>query len=88
MKTILVVDDDHMYPEFMQEWFLSNGYKVLTAKNGQGGYSLCKQHKPDAVILDIMMPNMDGDEVAETIENDPSICNVPIIFSTGIITKR
>jgi CheY-like chemotaxis protein len=75
-----------MYLEFMAQWFLSNGYKVLTAKNGQEGYGLYKQHKPDAVILDIMMPDMDGDEVACSIRNDPSISNVPIIFSTGIIT--
>jgi two-component system, OmpR family, alkaline phosphatase synthesis response regulator PhoP len=88
MKTILVVDDDEMYLEFMAQWLLSNGYKVRTAKNGQEGYSLCKQCRPDAVILDIMMPDMDGDEVADAIKDDPSISNTPIIFSTGMVTGQ
>jgi CheY-like chemotaxis protein len=88
MKTILVVDDDKMYLEFMSQWLSSNGYKVLTAENGQEGFSLCKQHKPDAVILDIMMPDMGGDEVADAIKDNPSISRIPIIFSTGMLTGQ
>jgi CheY-like chemotaxis protein len=72
----------------MTQWLLSNSYKVLTAKKGQEGYNLCKHHKPDAVILDIMMPDMDGDEVAEAIKNDPAIRNTPIIFITGMVTGQ
>jgi CheY-like chemotaxis protein len=86
MKTILVVDDSKVSREIVVRWLLKNGYEALTAKNGQEGYDLCKQHRPDAVIMDIIMPDMDGDEVAETIRNDPSISNTPIIFLTSIVS--
>jgi CheY-like chemotaxis protein len=88
MKTILVVDDSSICLDIVEAWLLDNGYKVLTAKNGKEGYNLCKQHKPDAVILDIEMPDMFGSEVAEAIKTDVSISNTPIIFNTGIIERR
>ena len=44
--------------------------------------------RPDAVIMDIIMPDMDGDEVAETIKNDPFICNIPIIFLTSMVSGK
>jgi two-component system, OmpR family, alkaline phosphatase synthesis response regulator PhoP len=88
MKTILVVDDSSICLDIVEAWLLDNGYKVLTAKNGKDGYNLCKQHKPDAVILDIQMPDMYGSEVAEAIKNDASISNTPIIYNTGIVERQ
>ena len=88
MKTILVVDDSEICREFMVTLLLNDGYKVLTAKNGKEGYNLCKQHKPDAVILDILMPDMDGDEVAAAIKNDPRISNTPVIFISAMVLEH
>lgn len=85
-KKILVVDDDEIFIEIIKAWLLDNNYEVTTAKNGNEGYEKCKRFRPDAVILDILMPDMDGDEVAERIKNDPGIKNTPIIFVTAMVS--
>ena len=84
-KKILVVEDDEISREIISAWLLDNGYNVAKARNGKEGYEQCRSIKPDAVIMDILMPDINGDEVAEMIKNDAAIGHIPIIFVTAMV---
>jgi DNA-binding response OmpR family regulator len=65
-----------------------NGFEVILAKDGPGGLQAAQEHKPDLVVLDLMMPGMDGFEVCRKIRQDPLLARVPIIFLTSSVTKE
>ena len=79
-RTVLLVDDDPDIREFVSFNLQKEGFKVETAKNGAEGVELCKKHKPDLVLLDVMMPGMDGIEACELIRASPDIANTLIAF--------
>ena len=82
-KEILIVDDepDVVVPiQFLME---QQGYFVMVAERGEDALDLIYQYKPDLVILDILLPGIDGYEVCEIIRLDPSFRNVKIIFLTA-----
>ena len=84
-KRILVVDDDSDVVEIVESWLKTNGYEVYTAYTGKEGLQKCKLLKPDAIILDIIMPDIDGSGVAEEIKDNPATSNIPIVFLTGAV---
>jgi DNA-binding response OmpR family regulator len=84
-KKILVVDDDPDIVEIVESWLTTNKYEVYTAHSGAEGLGKCKLIRPDAIILDIMMPDMDGSTVAFEMKNDPNTSNIPVIFLTGAV---
>jgi DNA-binding response OmpR family regulator len=82
-KEILIVDDepDVVVPiQFLME---QKGYRVMIAERGEYALDLIYQYKPDLVILDIMLPGIDGYEVCEIIRLDPNFRDVKIIFLTA-----
>ena len=84
-KKILVVDDEPTTVELEERWLKAEGYEVLAAHSGEEGLEQCRDSKPDAVILDIMMPDMGGNEVATHMQEDPNLKHIPIIFVTAMI---
>ena len=78
--TILLVDDDPDIREFISFNLVKEGFKVGTAKNGLEGVEMCKKFKPDLVLLDVMMPGMDGMEACEAIRATPEIAHTVIAF--------
>ena len=78
--TILLVDDDPDIREFISFNLVKEGFKVETAKNGLEGVEMCKKFKPDLVLLDVMMPWMDGMEACEAIRATPEIAHTVIAF--------
>lgn len=84
-KRILVVDDEPNIVKMVVSRLEANGYEVLSAFGGEEGLEKCKKFKPDAVILDIMMPDKDGPSVAEELKDDPGTSNIPIIFLTAVV---
>ena len=78
--TILLVDDDPDIREFISSNLVKEGFKVETAKNGLEGVEMCKKFKPDLVLLDVMMPGMDGMEACEAIRATPEIAHTVIAF--------
>ena len=84
-KVILVVDDDPDILEIVEAHLTANGYEAHTANTGAEGLRKCKLIRPDAVILDLMMPDMDGSSVALEMRDDPDTCNIPVIFLTGAV---
>ncbi|TRZ76143.1 MAG: response regulator [Deltaproteobacteria bacterium] len=82
---ILVVDDNHDIVNIVESWLKANDYEVYTAYSGEEGLEKSKLLKPDAVILDIMMPDIDGASVAAEMKKDPGTHQIPIIFLTGAV---
>jgi two-component system alkaline phosphatase synthesis response regulator PhoP len=81
--TILLVDDEPDILEFLGYNLEKEGYKVLKAKNGQKAVKLAKEHKPQLVILDVMMPVMDGMEACTEIRKIPELAGTLVAFLTA-----
>ncbi|MEX0771181.1 MAG: response regulator [Balneolaceae bacterium] len=81
--TILVVDDEQDILDLIEYNLRIEGFEVLKAENGQEGIQLVKDHKPDLILLDIMMPEMDGLEVCDRLRKDETVSRIPIIFLTA-----
>lgn len=79
-KKILVVDDDAALVRLVDQVLTGKGYEVLTANNGQEALRLLFTHKPELVLLDVVMPKMDGWQTCSRIRD---ISNIPIIILTG-----
>ena len=81
---ILVVDDDAAINELIKINLEMLGYKVYSATDGIKGFALCKQELPDLVILDVMMPEVDGYTVAKYIRENSSTKEIPILMLTAL----
>jgi len=87
---ILVVDDEESFTFFVKLNLQTNGrheFKVTTANCGEEGLKLARTQRPDLILLDIMMPEMCGTEVAEKLLLDSRTKNIPIIFITAVVQK-
>jgi DNA-binding response OmpR family regulator len=82
-KTLLVVDDDPTVRESLGELLRHQGYRVLTAADGEEGLGLVREKRPDLIILDVALPGMDGFRVATLIKGDPALQKIPIILYSG-----
>lgn len=80
---ILVVDDESVNIEIMAE-ALQDQHEILIATSGEKALSLADRARPDLILLDVMMPKMDGYQVCELLKQDPSLSEIPIIFVTGL----
>ena len=87
-KTILIVDDEEDFCHFVKLNLEQTGnFDVLTAFNGADGISMAQRYQPDLILLDIIMPNMTGTQVAEALRNDKVTKDIPIIFVTAIVKR-
>ena len=84
MNKILVVDDDLAINELIKVNLELAGYKVIQAFDGTTGFALCKQELPSVVVLDVMMPEVDGFTVAQRIRKNESTKDIPIIMLTAL----
>ncbi len=82
--TILAVDDDPLALKLIQATLAPEGYKIVTANNGEEAVNLAHIHKPALILMDIMMPMMDGYTACSTIKTDPLTKNIPVIMLTGL----
>jgi len=79
-QKILLVDDEEDILEFLSYNLKKNGFEILTANNGAKGLALAKKHQPDLVILDVMMPEMDGVDVCQRIRELPDLDETLVLF--------
>lgn len=82
-KKILIVDDEPDILEFLKYNLLKEGFEVLTACDGEEGLRVAEAEKPDLIVLDIMMPKMDGVEICRNIRSNPSLKNTLVAFLTA-----
>ena len=79
-KQILIIEDDILLGEVLKEKLTHEGYDVTIALDGEKGFAQMSAHKPDLVLLDIIMPTMNGYEVLEARQNDPILMKIPVII--------
>ncbi len=84
MNKILVIDDDEAVNELVKVNLELSGYKVISALDGISGFAAAKQEQPDLIILDVMMPDVDGYTIAKRIRENPNIKGTPIIMLTAL----
>ncbi|MEX0720905.1 MAG: response regulator transcription factor [Balneolaceae bacterium] len=82
-QKILIVDDEHDLLDLIEYNIEQHGFEALRADNGKEGIALARNHYPDLIILDIMMPEMDGHEVCAILKEDKKLHSIPIIFLTA-----
>ncbi len=84
MNKILVIDDDSAINELIKVNLELCGYKVIQAFDGTTGFAMCKQELPSCVILDVMMPEVDGFTVAQRIRKNAGTSEIPILMLTAL----
>jgi pilus assembly protein CpaE len=87
-KKILIIDDEFPMRYLIEYQLKREGFTVALAKDGPDGLTAVSQHKPDLVVLDVMMPGMDGFEVCRQIKNTPETSQIPVIFLTASEAKE
>ena len=85
--TILITDDEKMNVDVLGG-ILSPMYNLLVSRNGTRAIELAKQHKPDLILLDVLMPDMTGFEVIAELKNCKDTINIPVIFITGLTSAE
>ncbi|MBI4056760.1 MAG: response regulator [Elusimicrobia bacterium] len=81
-KKVLVVDDNPAFTQLIQ-MALSELYEVFTAGDGQQGLDVAQKELPDAILLDVMMPNISGMEMVRLLQAEPATRNIPIVIVTA-----
>ena len=86
-QKILIVEDDGLLQNMYKVKFILEGYEVHTANNGEDALQRMRTGRPDIVLLDILMPKLNGLEVLAQIRRDPAIKNVPVLMLTNLSSK-
>jgi len=87
-KKILIVDDEAEALGYLEHILLQQGYEVISAYNGTGAIALAKGNLPDLIILDIILPDMEGSQAAARLRENPSTKNIPIIILSGVVLRK
>lgn len=82
MARILVVDDSPTETQAFRSMLEKNGHEVLTAENGADGVALARQEKPDVILMDIVMPGLNGFQATRQLTKDPTTNHIPVIIVT------
>lgn len=86
-KRILVVDDEETVVSFLTATLQRGKYEVLSTTKGKEAVHLARQHLPDAIILDMRIPDLSGEEIFKILSGDPLTRNIPIIYFTALVTE-
>ena len=85
--TVLVIDDEKDLIELVRYNLEKEGFDVIAANDGQAGLDVVKKHRPDLVVLDLMMPGLDGLQVCQQLRADPRSGRIPVIMLTAKATE-
>ena len=81
--TILIVDDSRTAIAVLRKTFVSTGYTILSALNAEEGIEIAKNDKPDLILMDIVMPGLNGFQATRILRKEPLTQNIPIIIISG-----
>jgi CheY-like chemotaxis protein len=87
MAKILVVEDDQLMSRVYEKLFSFENYEVFIAKDGAEGLSMAQQQLPTVILLDIMMPKMNGFQVLASLKQNPATSKIPVIILTNLAGK-
>lgn len=85
---ILIADDDVQILQMIRSRLENSGYEVITAHDGQDAVEKAKLHKPHLIVLDIMMPRMDGTEAGRILRESAATCDIPVIYITALKSRN
>jgi DNA-binding response OmpR family regulator len=83
-QSILIVDDDLSQVEALAHRLTRQGFETILAFDGAHGMAMARQRRPDLVLLDLRLPDIDGFEVCEQLVDSPDTCGIPIIIVSGM----
>ena len=83
-RKILVVEDEPDFLELLRIHFKDEGFAIATAKNGVDAVRKARSLQPDLILLDVMLPELDGFAVCEILRNDTATASIPVIMVTGL----
>ncbi|HEX7640673.1 MAG TPA: response regulator [Noviherbaspirillum sp.] len=84
MAKILIIDDEERNRKLLEILMISDGHEVVSAINGQDGMRKVGAEMPDLIVLDVMMPGMDGFEVARSLKTNPQTKAIPILVASSL----
>ena len=85
---VLVIDDEVDFCYFVQKNLMRDGlFDVIIATNGYDGIELAKKEEPDIILLDLFMPDMPGEDVADALKESTATADIPILFVTALATN-
>ena len=87
-KVLLLIEDDPLMLRMYKKIFEQEGYEIILAEGGQEGLEKAKSDKPSLILLDIMMPKMDGFEVLTNLKKDPETKNIPVVVLTNLAGQQ
>lgn len=88
MAKILVVDDEALLRAMLQDALEEAGYAVVLAENGRDGIASAKADRPDCILLDVMMPGLDGYQTCAAIKADPDLAAIPVLLISATTDLR
>ena len=88
MTTILIIEDEVQTKKVLLDSLRFEGFRAIAADNGRAGLDLAQKHRPNLIVCDIMMPEMDGYEVLSALRKQKSTTAIPIIFLTARVTMN
>lgn len=88
MKKILIIEDDKFLRELLTQKLLKKNFKVLEALDGEEGIKNIKKEKPDLVLLNLILPGIDGFEVLSKMREDPVLSTIPVIILSNLGQKE
>ena len=86
-KKILIVDDELEMLEIVRKKLFLDGYQVLAATRGEEAVEVAMWDTPDLILLDIVLPDLDGPEVVKLLNENPVTADIPVIFLSGIVSR-
>jgi CheY-like chemotaxis protein len=87
-KTILIVEDDPILRDLYKDRLELEGYKIMTAPDGQEGLEAVKEKIPDLILLDIMMPKMNGFDVLDRLKADDETKHIPVFMLSALVQEE
>ena len=87
-KRVLVVEDQEDNMRIMNDMLSSAGYEVIKAVTGDEGVAMAESHKPDLILMDVVLPEMNGLEAARRIRQKPESCSIPILAVTARVLPQ
>jgi CheY-like chemotaxis protein len=88
MTKILITEDDPLMSRMYQKIFTFEGFEVIMAEDGQDGLDKIRSEKPTLVMLDVMMPNLNGFEVLDKLKADPETKAIPVVMLTNLSSQQ
>ncbi len=87
-RHVLIVDDDPLIGQFLVDVLDGKGFTVTVARNGKEGLEAARSQKPDLILLDVMMPELDGFQVCEALRRDAGLEAIPVVMLTAMENQK